>query len=82
MSWISEIKEMFVRTELEQKMYESKLQIDVGHHIAEKGADFKKAYAKISDDENTKAIVDRLLKKIQLVDNWYIKRGRNTSFFF
>lgn len=67
MSWISDIKEIFSRTELEKKISEATLQAEAAVKISDKMNDFREVYSKVSQCQDTKAITDRLLKKIEII---------------
>lgn len=67
MSWVTDIKEMFARTELEKKISEASLQAEASVKIASKLNDFKEEYTKLSKDADVKNIADRLLKKIEII---------------
>lgn len=67
MSWISELKECFSRTELEKKISEAQLQAEASVKISEKLIDFQKAYTQVSSNQETKDICDKLLKKIEII---------------
>lgn len=67
MSWINDIRDLFARTELEKKLSEAQLQIEVADRIAEKTEDFRKNYEKVAQHADAKAICDNLLKKIEVI---------------
>lgn len=67
MSWINDIRDLFARTELEKKLSEAQLQIEVADRIAEKTEDFRKNYEKVAQHDDAKAICDNLLKKIEVI---------------
>lgn len=68
MSWITELKDCFSRTEAEKEMAEAEMRITVGNRIVEKGDEFRRNYAKVSQDQATKDICDNLLRKIKLIN--------------
>lgn len=68
MSWITEISDIFSKTEAEKKMHEAQLRIEVGNKIAEKSEEFRKNYEKVCQHEATKVICDKLLRQIELID--------------
>lgn len=67
MSWISELKECFSRTELEKKISEAQLQAEAAVKISDKLNDFREIYGKVSTHKETKDICDKLLKKIEIL---------------
>lgn len=67
MSWISDLKEIFSRTELEKKISEATLQAEAAVKISDKMNDFREVYGKVSQCQDTKNITDRLLKKIEII---------------
>lgn len=67
MSWINDLKEVFSRTELEKKVAEAQLQAEASVKITEKLIDFQKAYTTVSNNKETKDICDKLLKKIEIL---------------
>lgn len=67
MSWVSDLKECFARTELEKKISEAQLQAEAAVRIADKVNDFREIYGKVSTHKETKDICDKLLKKIEIL---------------
>lgn len=67
MSWVNDLKEIFSRTELEKKVAEAQLQAEASVKITEKLIDFQKAYTTVSNNQETKDICDKLLKKIEIL---------------
>jgi hypothetical protein len=67
MSWIRDLKELFSRTELEQKSSEAALQAETSLRVASKLNDFREEYAKLAQNAEVKAMADKLLKKIEMI---------------
>lgn len=67
MSWIRDLKELFSRTELEQKSSEAALQAETSLRVASKLNDFREEYSKLATDTEVKAMADKLLKKIEMI---------------